>query len=66
MVKDIKELNNELCELFETLKKDPKRIAHAKELNNSAGKILKLQAIRCEYAKLRGVQPDIAFLNCEA
>lgn len=35
----------------------------AKELNNTAGKVMNSVKIQVEYANLRGEKPDVDFLN---
>jgi len=62
-MKNVVDLRNELIKIFEQLK--AKEISHtdAKELNNSAGKIINSVKIELEYAGLCKVTPNIAFLN---
>jgi len=62
-MKNIHDLRNELCDVFETLKKDPRRGNQAKELSNAAGKIIGTCKVQIEYAKIRKEKPEIAFLN---
>ena len=56
-------LRDDLLNVYEELRNksiDPKL---AKELNNTAGKVMTSAKIQIEYANLRGEKPDIDFLN---
>ena len=61
--KDITELRNELLESFEQVKKDPRRLAQAGELANTAGKIIASVKIQLEYSMLLNQEPVIPFLG---
>jgi len=62
-MKNVTDLRNELISIFEQLKAKEISHADAKELNNSAGKIINSVKIELEYAGLCKVVPNIAFLN---
>lgn len=62
-MKNIVDLRNELVVLFEQLKAKEISHADAKELNNSAGKIINSVKVELEYAALRKAKPEIVFLN---
>ena len=62
-MKNVVDLRNELVIIFEQLKAKEISHADAKELNNSAGKIINSVKIELEYAGLCKVIPNIAFLN---
>ena len=65
-MKNIVELRNELITIFDQLKKKEISHADAKELNNSAGKIINSVKVELEYAGLCKVTPNIEFLNVTA
>ena len=65
-MKNIVDLRNELVAIFEQLKAKEISYADAKELNNSAGKIINSVKVELEYAALRKAKPEIAFLNVGA
>jgi hypothetical protein len=62
-MKNVVELREELITIFNQLKAKEISHADAKELNNSAGKIINSVKIELEYAGLCKVVPNIAFLN---
>jgi flagellar basal body-associated protein FliL len=62
-MKNVVELRDELIAIFDRLKAKEISHADAKELNNSAGKIINSVKIELEYAGLCKVTPNIAFLN---
>ena len=62
-IKNIVDLRNELITIFDQLKAKEISHADAKELNNSAGKIINSVKVELEYAGLCKVTPNIAFLN---
>ena len=61
--KNITELRNELLESFDRVKKDPKRLAQAGELANTAGKIIASVKMQMEYSMMRNEEPDIPFIG---
>ena len=65
-MKNIVELRNELITIFDQLKKKEISHADAKELNNSAGKIINSVKVELEYAGLCKITPNIEFLNVTA
>lgn len=65
-MKNIVDLRNELVAIFEQLKAKEISYADAKELNNSAGKIINSVKVELEYAALRKAKPEIMFLNVGA
>ena len=62
-MKNIVDLRNELITIFEQLKAKEISHADAKELNNSAGKIINSVKVELVYAGLCKVVPNITFLN---
>ena len=62
-MKNVVDLRDELIAIFQQLKAKEISHADAKELNNSAGKIINSVKIELEYAGLCKVKPSIAFLN---
>ena len=61
--KNIIELRNDLLESFEQVKKDPRRLAQAGELANTAGKIIGSIKLEMEYSLMRNEEPEIPFLG---
>ena len=62
-MKNIIELRNELCAVFDDIKTGAVEISHAKELVNAAGKIINSVRLELEYAALRKETPIIEFLG---
>jgi hypothetical protein len=62
-MKNIRDLEIELCDVFEQLKKDPKRVCQAKELANVAGKLIGAQKVSLDYATLHGKKQTLPFLE---
>ena len=60
---DIIELRNELLESFALVKTDPRRLAQAGELANTAGKIISSAKIQLAYCLMLNQEPDIPFLG---
>ena len=60
---NIEELRNELAEVFLALKKKKIEPKVAKELNNSAGKIMASLKIEMEYAEARKEKPEIPYMR---
>ena len=58
------ELRKQLAEHFAALGNDELSVKYATELSNMAGKIISSLKVQLEYAKLRKVKPNIAFLDC--
>ena len=61
--KNITELRNELLESFDQVKRDPRRLAQAGELANTAGKIISTVKTQLEYCLLINEEPNIPFLG---
>jgi len=62
-MKNVVDLRNELIVIFNQLKTGAISHADAKELNNSAGKIINSVKVELEYAGLCKTIPSIAFLD---
>lgn len=62
-MKNITELNTQLTQLFAGLKDGSIDSKTAKEMNNTAGKIINVQKVQLEYAHLRGETPNIPFMR---
>lgn len=62
-MKNVIQLRNELCEVFEEIRKGKVEAGAAKELINAAGKIINSVKIELEYADLRKEVPVIEFLG---
>ena len=60
---NIRDLEVELCDVFDQLKKDPRRCAQAKELANVAGKIINSQKISMDYATMNKTSVVLPFMN---
>jgi hypothetical protein len=57
------DLRNELITLFENIKADKVDLLKAKELNNSAGKIIGTAKIQLQYNEQMGEKKKIEFLE---
>lgn len=62
-MKTIVDLREELIALFGQLKGGQVKPKEAKEMNNSAGKIINTLKVELEYSSLLGKKPNIDFLN---
>ena len=62
-ITNVKELRDDLLEVYNELKCDPRRLAQAAELSNTAGKILASVKLELEYATLRGEKPTCEFIG---
>jgi hypothetical protein len=51
--------------LFEQLKAGEIDLKQAKEMNNTAGKIIATAKVQLEYAAMTNTTPDIDFLNVD-
>ena len=60
---NITELRDQLLDAFDQLKGDPRRAMQAKELTNTAGKVISTLKTQIEYAMMRGEEPDIPFMG---
>lgn len=62
-MKNVIELRNELCAVFDEIRNDQIKAPVARELVNAAGKIINSVRIELEYAALRKEVPVIDFLG---
>lgn len=62
-MKNVNDLRNELITVFDQLKRKKLSHATAKELTNTAGKIISSTKLQLEYASIRKERPEIPFLN---
>lgn len=60
---DITSLRNELLEVFDQLRSGKMKPAMAKEINNTAGKVIGSVKVQLEFCKLSGSKPEIKFLQ---
>ena len=60
---NVLDLRSELVKVFNGVKNKKLPIERAKELNNTAGKILNTARIQLEYAKMRKEVPVVDFLT---
>ncbi len=61
--KNITELRDQLLEVFETIKKDPKKTKQATVMVNAGRAILGTVKAQIDYAVLRNEEPEIQFLG---
>lgn len=59
---NITALRDELLEMFDGLKAGKVKLPQAKEINNTAGKVIGTAKVQLEYAKLTGSKATIPFL----
>lgn len=59
----VTELRDDLLKVYSDLRSGKIEPREAKEINNTAGKIISSAKVQLEYAALRGEKPDIAFLG---
>ncbi len=62
-MKNMRDLEIELCETFDRLKKDPRTVCQAKELANVAGKLIASQKQSIEYARVHGKKQILPFME---
>lgn len=62
-MKSIKELRDNLANLFDQIKSGETDVKHAAEMNNTAGKIINSLRVELEYAELRKITPSISFMD---
>lgn len=60
---NITQLRDELLEVFDKLRSGHVKPPMAKEINNTAGKIIGSVKVQLEYCKLAQIKPDIDFLE---
>ena len=63
MMNNVVELRKELSNIFASLKSGSLDVKSAKEMNNSAGKIIGTVKVELEYAALRKEIPSIEFMK---
>ena len=63
---NLKELRDELSDVFANLKSGELDAKVAKELNNSAGKIINSVKVELEYYNLRKETPNMPFISGKA
>lgn len=61
----ITELRDSLVTMFNEIKSGSVGVKQAKEMNNTAGKIINSLKVQLEYAELRKEPPKIPFLDTE-
>ena len=59
----ITSLRDDLLKVYEELRGGSLEPKHAKEINNTAGKVIASAKVQLEYANLRGETPTIEFLS---
>ncbi len=57
------ELRNDLLSVYESLRAGTMESKQAKEINNTAGKVIASAKAQLEYAAQRGEKPEIEFLK---
>jgi hypothetical protein len=62
-MKNLRELREELSDVFANLKSGELCAKDAKELNNAAGKIINSAKVELEYYALRKETPNIPFIS---
>lgn len=62
-VNNVTGLRDELIKVFEELRTGKLKPAMAKEVNNTAGKIIGTAKVQLEFHKLTGTKPNIKFLQ---
>lgn len=62
-ITNIVDLTNDLATMYESLRNKTMEHKEAKEINNTAGKIISTVKVQIDYAGLCGVTPDIDFLK---
>lgn len=60
---NITALRNELLDVFDKLRSGHMKPPMAKEINNTAGKIIGSAKVQLEYCKLAQIKPVIPFLS---
>ena len=61
--KDITDLRDQLLDMMDAVKSDPRRANQAKEFFNGAGKVLASLKLELENHAMKGEEPNIAFLG---
>lgn len=60
---NLTELRNDLLEVYRDTRIDAIELSRAKELSNTAGKIIKSAGVQLDYAKARNEIPEIPFMK---
>jgi len=61
-IQNIKQLRDDLSKVYEDLRSGKLEPREAKEINNTAGKLISTVKVQLDYAGLRGEKPEIDFL----
>jgi len=64
-MKTIKELRDELGDVFDGLREGTLDVKKAVEMNNAAGKMINTVKVQLEYYHLRQEKPQIDFMKCK-
>jgi hypothetical protein len=59
----VTELRNDLLKVYDELRAGKLEAKDAKEINNTAGKIISSAKVQLEYAAIRNEKPEIDFLK---
>lgn len=59
----ITELRNDLLKVYDGLRSGSIESKDAKEINNTAGKVIASAKVQLEYSAVRGEKPEIDFLR---
>jgi hypothetical protein len=59
----VTELRNDLLKVYDELRAGKLEPKDAKEINNTAGKIISSAKVQLEYAAVRNEKPEIEFLK---
>jgi hypothetical protein len=62
-MKNIRELEVAMGNMFDALMKDPKRVVQAKEIANLGGKLINCQKVSLDYATMHGVKQVLPFME---
>jgi len=62
-MKNIRDMEQGLTEMFDLVMKDPKRCCQAKEVANVAGKLIAAQKISMEYASMHKREVELPFME---
>ena len=62
-MKNIRELEVQMGNMFDALMKDPKRVVQAKEIANLGGKLIGCQKVSLDYAAVHGVKQVLPFME---
>ena len=62
-MKNIRELEQQMGNMFDMLMKDPKRAVQAKEIANLGGKLINAQKVSMDYAHVHGKRQVLPFME---